>query len=222
MPTLLTVAGKTALRGHVVVPLTGAWHGTAWLDADTAPTGPASLVWGDREATWSATVLRGGVLTEGGPAEVRFVGGAGGLATALPGGSYRNVSPRSLLGQILPGGGERLSGTSPAASLDTVLARWSRDAGTCGQQVSRLTAALGLLWRVLPDGTVYVGPEPGGTLTLDASTQVVHRNPALGSVTLASSAPWSFRVGQTYDGRRIDQIVHRFSPREVRTELWLA
>lgn len=222
MPTLLTVAGKAALRGHVLIPRVGAWHGTLWLDADTAPTGAASLVWGDSEATWSATILRGGVMTEGGPAEVRFVGGGGGLATALAGGSSRNTSPRSLLGQILPGGGERLSGTSPTTTLDAAIARWSRDAGTCGQQIARLADSLGALWRVLADGSIYVGPEPGGTLTLDASTQVVHRNPALGSVTLASSAPWSFRVGQTYDGRRIDQIVHRISPREVRTELWLA
>ena len=143
MPTLLTVAGKAALRGHVLIPRVGAWHGTLWLDADTAPTGAASLVWGDSEATWSATILRGGVMTEGGPAEVRFVGGGGGLATALAGGSYRNTSPRSLLGQILPGGGERLSGTSPTTTLDAAIARWSRDAGTCGQQIARLADSLG-------------------------------------------------------------------------------
>ena len=222
MPTTLTVAGKAVTRGHVLVPRTGAWHGTVWLDADTAPTGAASLVWGDNEATWSATVVRGGVLAEGGPAEVRIVGGGGGLGAALPGASYRNVSPRTLLGQILPAAGERLSGTSPAATLDAILARWSRAAGPCGQQVSRLTEAIGALWRVLPDGSVYVGPETRGAITLPAHTQVTGRLPDLGRVTLASATPWAFLPGQTLDGVRVDQIVLRISDREVRTELWLA
>ena len=151
------VAGKAALRGHVLIPRVGAWHGTLWLDADTAPTGAASLVWGDSEATWSATILRGGVMTEGGPAEVRFVGGGGGLATALAGGSYRNTSPRSLLGQILPGGGERLSGTSPTTTLDAAIARWSRDAGTCRYVQDRLREAAVTVRHWLADGAaVYV------------------------------------------------------------------
>ena len=100
MPTL-TVADKAVTRGHVIVPRQGAWHAELWLDADTAPSGAVALSWADGEATWQGTVVRGGVVTEGGPAAVRLVGGAGGLGKALPGASYRNVSPRVIVGQIL-------------------------------------------------------------------------------------------------------------------------
>lgn len=222
MPTPLTVAGKAVTRGHLTVPRTGAWHGVLWLDADTAPSGAVALSWGQAEATWSATVVRGGVTTEGGPASVYLVGGAGGLGTSVPGGSYRNVTPRTLLGQILPAVGERLSGTSPSATLNTTLARWSRSTGSAGQQVSRLADATGALWRVLPDGTVYFGPEVTSALTLLADEQVVQRNPALGRATVASSSPWRFLPGVTFEGRRVDVVHHTFSPREVRSDLWLA
>lgn len=222
MPATLSVAGKAVTRGHVTVPRQGAWHADLWLDADTAPSGAVALSWADSEATWQGTVVRGGVVTEGGPAAVRLVGGAGGLGKTLPGASYRNVSPRVIAGQILTAAGEILSGTSPSATLSPLWARWSRQAGAAGAQVAALAAALGALWRVLPDGTVYLGPDPGGVLTLGKDQQVTARAPALGRVTLATSAPWALQVGQTLDGQRIDTVIHRLGPDEIRSELWLA
>ncbi len=222
MPAVLTVAGKAVTRGHVTLPRQGAWHADLWLDADTAPTGAVALSWGEGEATWQGTVARGGVAVEGGPAAVRVVGGGGGLGAQLPGASYRNASPRVILGQILGAAGERLSGTSPAGPLDAILARWSRSAGAAGAQVGRLAASLGLLWRVLPDGSIYVGAEPGGVLTLDKDSAVTARAPALGRTVLAPSAPWVLRPGQSFEGSEVREVVHRLSPSEIRSELWAA
>lgn len=217
---VLSVAGKSVTRGAVVLPRLGAWHADLWLDADVAPSGAVALSWGDGAATWRGTVVQGGAVTEGGPAAVRVVGGAGGLGRQLPGQSYRNASARAVLEQILVASGERLSGTSPATSLGSLQARWSRAAAPAGQQIGRLVASLGLLWRVLPDGSIYVGPEPGGRLTLDKDSQVVARAPALGRVTLAPSAPWVLRAGQTFEGAVLHEIVHRIAPSEIRSELW--
>jgi hypothetical protein len=228
--TLLAVAGLPVTRGRVVVPREGAWHADLWLDANAAPSGPVALSWGDEAATWQAFVVpgRAGVFTEGGPAAVRVVGGAGGLGTELSGQSYRQTSARIILGAILGAAGERLSPTSPAATLDAILARWSRAAGRAGAQIDALAAALGavagapVLWRVLPDGSVYVGPEPGGTITLDTDSAVTARAPSVGRIIVASSAPWTLTVGQTFEGARVDEIIHRISDREVRSELWRA
>lgn len=221
---VLTIAGKSVTRGRVRVPRQGAWHVEAWLDADTAPIGAAALVWGDKAAAWQGTLVPAlsGVYVTGGPAQVRVVGGAGGLQTALPGASYRNVSARVILGQILAAAGERLSGASPAATLDPILARWSRAAGTAAAQVGRLSEALGVLWRVLPDGSVYVGPEPGGTLTLGKDDAVVERLPGESRLTLATAAPWALTVGQAFEGAAIDEIIHTLGPDKTRSDLWRA
>lgn len=219
---LLTVAGSAVTRGRLTVPRVGPWHAEMWLDADTAPSGAVSLSWADGEAIWQGFVVpgRGGVYTTGGPAQVWLVGGAGGLSATLSGASYRNVTPRTVLTQILSSAGERLSGTSPAATLDGSLARWSRSAGTTAAQVTRLTDALGVLWRVLPDGSVYVGAEPGGTLTLGKEDSVTQRHPSLALTTVATSTPWTLTVGQTFEGAGIDQIVHHITSHRIRSDLW--
>jgi hypothetical protein len=221
---LLTVTGLAVTRGRVVLPREGGWHADLWLDADTAPSGAVALSWGDGAAAWQATVVPGrvGVATEGGPAAVRLAGGAGGLAVVLDGQSYRNTSVRIILGHLLAAAGERPSPTSPAATLDLLLPRWSRMRASAGAQLDALASSLGVLWRVLPDGSVYVGPEPGGTLTLDESGAVTARAPAVGRTIVAVAAPWTLTPGQSFEGARIDEIIHRISDREVRSELWRA
>lgn len=220
--TALTIGGRAVSSGRVTVPRIGPWHAEAWLDADLAPSGAVPLVWGQSDATWQGYVVpgRAGVYTEGGPAQVWVVGGAGGLASRAPGASYRNVTARTVLTQILAAVGERLSGTSPAAPLDAALPRWSRAEGVAAAQVTRLVDALGLIWRVLPDGAVYVGPEPGGTLTLGKDEAVTDRRPALARATVATSAPWALAVGQTFEGQVIEQIVHHITKDRTRSELW--
>lgn len=221
---LLTVAGFPVTRGRVVLPREGGWHADLWLDANTAPSGGVALSWADGAATWQAAVVpgRAGVATEGGPASVRLVGGAGGLATVLDGQSYRNTSARIILGHLLGAAGERLSPTSPASVVDLLLPRWSRMRASAGTQLDALASALGVLWRVLPDGSVYVGPEPGGTLTLDADSAVTNRAPAVGRIIVAVATPWTLVPGQSFEGARIDEIIHRITDREVRSELWRA
>lgn len=218
----LTVAGFPVVRGRVTVPRVGPWHAEVRLDADAPPSGAVALSWGDGAATWSGYVLptRSGTYATGGPSQVRLVGGAGGLGRALDGASYRSTTPRVVLGQILAAAGERLSGTSPAATLDRSLARWSRSAGTAGAQVDRLALALGVLWRVLPDGSVYVGPSPGGAVDLGAQGSVTRRVPAERLVTVATDAPWTLQVGQTVEGLVVDQIVHHLDPERIRSDLW--
>lgn len=220
--TALTIGGYAVSRGRVTVPRVGPWHADAWLDADVAPSGAVSLVWGQSEATWQGYVLpgRAGVYTEGGPVQVWIVGGTNGLSARVPGASYRNVTARTVLTQILTAAGERLSGTSPATSLDVTLARWSRSDGVASAQVARLADALGLVWRVLPDGTVYVGPEIGGTLTPGKDDAVTDRRPALARLTVATSEPWTLAVGQTFEGQVIEQIVHHVTKDRTRSELW--
>lgn len=223
MPTL-TVAGSAVVRGRVTVPRVGPWHAEVRLDADVPPSGAVALSWGDGAATWRGFIVpgRAGAYTTGGPSQVRVVGGAGGLSREVDGASYRSTTPRVVLGQILSAVGERLSGASPAATLDRSLARWSRAAGPAGAQVDRLARTLGVPWRVLPDGSVYFGPEVAGALDLGAQGSVTRRLPADALVQVATDTPWTLTVGLTLDGVRVEQIVHHLGPDRIRSDLWRA
>lgn len=218
----LTVAGRAVVRGRVTVPLIGPWHAEVRLDADAPPSGAVTLSWGNGAASWQGSVLpaRAGVYAEGGPVQVWLVGGAGGLTRTVPGESFRNATPRAILSRILADAGERLSGTSPGAVLDQNLPRWSRAAGPAGAQVGRLCEALGVPWRVLPDGTVYVGPTPSPALDLGKDGAVTRRLPAAAAVEVSVATPWTLAVGATLDGVPIEQIVHHLSPERIRSTLW--
>jgi len=218
----LTVAGLAVTAGTVTVPRRGAWHARVRLDAATPPTGAVALSWEGAAAPWRATVTaRAGVLVSGGPVELLLVGGAGGLGKSLPGGSYRQATVRLVLGQLLAAAGEQLAGATLPSLLDRLLARWSRAAGPAGAQLASLAAALGVTWRVLPDGGVWLGTDAGAPLVLPDDATLVHRRPASGRVEVATAQPWALASGGTFEGAPILAIEHQIAPTSLRSTLCL-
>jgi hypothetical protein len=220
----LTCAGKAVTRGEVEVPRSGPWHADLWLDADTAPSGAVELVWDGAPSPWRGFVVpgRAGVLTEGGPVEVRVVGGAGGLGKRLPGQSYRSATARLIVEQLLAAAGERLDGSTATALLVRQLARWSRAAGTTGEQLDALAGQLGVSWRVLPGGKVWLGVPPTTPLSLPPEAVVVRRQPVLAQVELAHGSPWTLTAGGTFEGRTVASLSIQLSPTRFRSVLCLS
>ena len=62
----------------------------------------------------------------------------------------------------------------------------------------------------------------GGTLTLGKDDAVVDRLPGSSRITVATAAPWTLAVGQTFEGAAIDEIVHTLGPDKIRSDLWRA
>jgi hypothetical protein len=213
-----TLAGSTVLSLRLLVPRTGVWLGDAEVDADSPPTGRVRLTLGDGAATWQATVIRSGDAF--GRCSARFVGGAGGLARALPGKSYRNTSVKVLLADILGGAGERLSPTVAPALLAVQLTAWSRAAGPASAQLGALLAEVAptSIWRVLPDGTWWAGVDAWAAAPSIEAT-AMREGPTLGQTVLATTDGHRLSPGTTFEGRRISALEHTATTAEIRTTL---
>lgn len=219
---VLTCADAPVIRGDLEVPDGGAWHASLRLDRDTAPAGAVELRWEGLAAPWRGTVTpRAGVLVEGGPVELLVVGGAGGLGRILPGASYRQATVRVVLGQLLVEAGEQLASATPAALLARTLPRWTRQQGPAGAQLDALARALGVGWRVLPSGQVWLGPAPAA-LVLPSDAAILRRQPALGQVDLTTGRPWELVPGGLFEGQRVASVQVSLSPSRLRSCLCLS
>jgi len=172
---LLSIDNRPALAAAVRLPARGVWTATLDLDATEAPSGRVSIAC-DGAAPLVGTVLRGAV--GGSVARVLVVGGAGGLRGELAALALQQGTLGDVLAATLREAGETLSATS-ATLADRATARWHRAAGPAARAVASLAATAGMTWRVLRDGTVWLGVDafddaPAGDRT------VVARDPALG------------------------------------------
>ena len=172
---ILSIDNRPALAAVVRLPARGVWTATLDLDATEAPSGRVSIAC-DGAAPLVGTVLRGAV--DGSVARVLVVGGAGGLRGELAALALQQGTLGDVLSATLREAGETLSPTSATLS-DRAAVRWHRAQGVAALTLSALAEAAGLAWRVLRDGTVWLGVDafddaPAGDRT------VVGRDPALG------------------------------------------
>lgn len=218
---VLTCAGSPAITGEIEIPAGGPWHALLRLDRDAALSGAVELRWEGATASWWGMVARGGVLVEGGPVEVLVVGGAGRLGRVLPGASYRQATVRVVLGQLLADAGEVLSSSTPAALLSRTLPRWSRAEGPAAAQLDALARVLGVGWRVLPSGQVWLGPAPSAVV-LPADAVLLRRQPALGQIELTTGRPWELVPGGLFEGQRVASVRIELTPSRLRSCLCLS
>lgn len=209
--SLVTIGGAPVLSGVITMPRVGAWTADLSADADAALSGPATIVAGTQR--WVGTVYRGGLAS--GTAVAKVIGGAGGLARAVAPKFYRNVTRRILATDILTEIGEALSPRSDA--LDGMVAVWSRCGGKAGAALRQLCDSFGASWRVLDDGTVWIGAETWPEAQLEH--ELVCEAPNGGWVEI-SSDELALRPGTTFLGRRVGRVEHRVSGRSVRSTVW--
>jgi len=208
-----TANGKTVLTAEITEPRTGAWHADITLDA-TELTSPVAL--SIEGVAFAGTVLRSGV--HGGRFGARVVGGKGGLSVELVAKNYSTVSGTKLsvvLADILRECGETLSASAESAVTGRTLTKWHRSAGPASHALVRLLDAAGAVFRVLRDGTIWVGaqtyPEAKPTHTL------IDEDWVAGISTIATDTP-ILEPGVTFRGQKIESVVHRLEPNALRTE----
>jgi hypothetical protein len=211
-----TANGRAILRAAIHVPRVGVWHADVEVEGeeDDAITGSVDLEF--EGITWSGTVRRGGV--DNGRIVLLVVGGAGGLERELDPKYYVDATSALPLDDIIRECGESLSSSSAAEARSMQLARWTRRRERGGVSLADLASALGLDWRVLPDGEVWVGTEAWSAATLEHD--VIHVDPARDYRLLGVDAP-TLVPGTTLDGRRVGYVLHTIDPRSVRSEVWL-
>src|SRR5690606_41336452 len=202
-----TANNRPLLSATITMPRVGAWHADVEVDGTKALDGPVRLVVSGQE--FIGHTVRSNPLA--GRVRARIVGGGGQLSREVEPRNYANsVSVRTVLADIL-GDGERLSPQSDPGVLAITLAKWHRLSGAASHATVALLEGVGATWRVLNDGTVWIGRE---------TWPEVSPRPALltedwsgGIVNLGRAAP-HHRPGTTLRGPRTGQAVHTFSDRK--------
>jgi hypothetical protein len=209
-----TANGRPLLSATVTMPLVGAWHAEIEVDGTRALEGPVKLVVNGQEflgATVRSAPFAGRV-------RARVVGGGGGLSRDLEPRNYTaGPTVRAILEDIL-GDSDRLSPQSDPGALATTLPRWHRLAGVASHAIVALLEEVNATWRVLADGTVWVGQETWPEIS--PQHDLIDEDWHAGIITIAPRAP-SLRPGVTFRGHRIEQVVHVFG-QQLRTEAYLS
>lgn len=209
-----TVNGAPVLECVVTLPRIGVWTADVEMPAAQALSGRATIALGS-SLTLAGTFTRSG-LDGRGRTRARIVGGAGGLGKTLVPKSYVSVPLRIPVSDVLSDAGEQLSNTADAGVLSTQLPAWSRMSDVAGISLAALVDAAAATWRVLLDGTVWVGTETWPTSNMTALA--ISYEPERLLRTVASLSP-TVLPGQLFGGQRIALVRHVLTSDAIRTVL---
>jgi hypothetical protein len=209
----VTFDSRPCVQASVFLPRIGAWTADIESDDPAAPAATAMLVL-DGALSLRGTVVRGGVEVD--RWRGRIVGGAGGLQRDLPPAALRDTTLAAVLEEAVRAAGETLAtGVSPAGSAS----RWHRVAAPAAHAVADVARAAGLSWRVLADGTLWMGVEtwaPHRPLDVD----LLDWRPELGRAELAGNT-LGILPGQTLTVRdltiRVGAVEHHAAREGLRT-----
>ena len=220
MALTLTIAGQEVLvsKGRITLPLTGLWHADLWADQQTVPKGDvvATLSGVDMPAHIQRAEIVQGLLW------LRLVGGRGGMARTATPRHYKQPLVRHVLADLLQDAGEALSTTCTTNVMSTTLAYWTSIAvppATVGSLVQALAEIVGddVNWRVLFDGTVWLGRETWPMCPADV--RIMEQDAANASQYIGTDAEGVW-PGTSIAGRRIDSVVHEIGPQARSRVFW--
>lgn len=216
----LLVNGIAVLSGKLAMPRVGRWTADFVLDAEIAPTGKVVVTNDDVTTELTGAVRRGGEYTQVG--HVTLVGGSGGLESIAPAVYYRSVTVKTPLVSLLQSVGEKLSDTSDEAALGTYLPRWTRELGHGGTALARLAGVAKCAWRVLDDGTIWLGNDAyqeTGLSEDDYETIGVWPS-EFRTVIGTEDVPFLLRPGQTFQGKRVSFVEYEIESGYTTTTVW--
>lgn len=216
-PGFPNAGGAPLLTAEVTMLSTGAWHAQLGIDSEQEPTGPYVFRIGAVE--FRGTIVPGRSGHFGGRTKLRIVGGAGGLSKTLKARNYSGGTHtvRQILDDILRETGESLSSQSDAAVLGTRLAAWHRTEFTAKECLDALIGHAGASWRILRDGTLWVGVDTWPEVTPDG--ELIDEDWSDGVITVSSDDPTGV-PGVTISGQQVEQVVHRLDERGIRTDFY--
>lgn len=212
----LSLNGKPVLRARILAPRVGAWVADVEVDTDEDLIGAQDLAIDG--VTLRGAVHRGGVAYQRWTG--RLVGGSAGLPGPVAPVSQYTTTLATALADVLREAGETLSATS--GDLSASVTRWHRAAGTAANAVADVARAAGMAWRVLFDGTVWLGVEtwPAATTT---GVELLDHRPEVGRLELGGDAAALLGIlpGQTLtlDGvtARVGCIEHTVDATTIRS-----
>lgn len=229
--SLLTVNGFPIIKGSIRLPRVGVWSADVHVDTQTAVSGPVTVTTDDGSFSLKGVAYRSGIFQS--TLSMRIIGGAGGLSPApggvdapLPPKHYQGCVLKLVLSDILTACGETLSTTADTTILNLFLKNWVRLAGPGKLAVSRLLDSIATSWRILGDGTFWVGTD---TYPAAPNTQfdVLERNFGEGRILIGTARPFLFpgttltiTISGTQSIQNVSNVVHEIYQDRIRTEVW--
>jgi hypothetical protein len=194
---------RTVSSGQIDLPLTGIWMADVKMGDQVAPDVGTYVTATLRDTAMPAMVATSELVD--GIVHMRLIGGKGGLGNTSRPKHYHAPLLRHVLADLLRDAGETLSPTSSASVLSLSLEAWTTLRRPTGATLAALCAVAGANWRVLPDGTVWIGVETWPEST--AQVRSLARDGAAASNTLGTDGPevWP---GTTLNGRRVDGVIY--------------
>lgn len=211
---MTTIGGINVLSAEVAMPYVGIWHIDGEAGGDTKLNGAQVLE--DHGIEFSGTILRCTVI--GGRMKFRLVGGGGGLSKELQPAHWSRPTVGSLVRSILSECRERLSETVAADLLSRQIDQWKRNKTPASRALQAICDKQGLIWRVLRDGTVWIGKEEYPETT--TKHVLIDEDWSAGVIDFAPEAP-DLLPCVTFRDQRIRYVVHRITPTALRSEACL-
>lgn len=212
---LIELNGFGVLEATIVLSLRGNWRAEIVASTDEADvTGTAELV--DDDLLYVGTVARGGLDHERWRGTI--VGGAGKLTGPCLPRPYRETTAGIVLADLMAETGERLSPLSDPVVLAYVLPQWFRF-GNVEDAIEELVVdKIGANWRVLRDGTIWVGTDTFPQRSYDV---VIEDRDDQQKKLVAAAETTLIEPGVVFEGRQIVEVTHRITEAGLRSELSL-
>lgn len=224
MSSLLSINGVDVTDAVIHLPRVGVWHTDLNINKNKElMSGRATIKFGTQQFTGFFTQVG---LDLSNRLRARVVGGNGAYSTLLKPKGYNGIQLKIPLQDAITDSGELgLSTTSDPNILNVFLETWSRMQVTGGSVIANLIRAVENLqsaqpaWRILSDGTLWVGFESWPTISLPQAT-LIDSEPEKGRVKIASSDPvvlpgqtFSYTpAGQSIVNQRVSYVRHVITP----------
>jgi hypothetical protein len=190
------------------------------LDLATTPSGAAKIIAKDG-LSLACTIVEAGVFLSA--AYVRLVGGAGGLAKYVPAAFYKQPQISDLLNAVIQASGETLSGTIESTLTSIKVPFWSQARARGAAVLDTIAAAAAahlnaaVNWRLLSDGTLWMGAETWPDEALPKGAAVLDVLPAERRYEIGAEVP-TLVPGVNLDGvGNVVGVDHWLTPGAVRT-----
>ena len=216
------------LRGRVALPLTGTWVADLAVDPGTSDAtlpdfgAPIAIGLGENGFTLQGTVRR--INTAFDTVFARVVGGGGGLYKPVGPKAYQGATFGLIVNDLLGSVGESLSTTVSADIRQISLPFWTVPKSPMFEAlanlviVARVTTATDVNWRVLPDGTIFIGVEQWPQTGM-ASFDLMSWQPEQLKTTIYTPDP-QITPGQIWQSGNVSNVEHVVEPAEIRSKVW--
>lgn len=218
-----TINGVAVIRGKIAMELVGVWIADLEIDQPDGSgfSAGTSVTIQTENLTLKGTVVpnRTGDFLDA--VHVCVMGGAAGMAKAATPKSFAQPGAlvKDVLNALCSNGGETLSATADATFVATNLTAWSIMAGTVTQGLRALLdiKAPTFNWRILSDGTLWMGAEtwPASAGTFD----ILDSDPKENSYELGVESPWIVPGVSVNGVGNVSQVVHHIDHSKIRSHV---